>query len=397
MKKLIIFDLDGTLIDSITDIGNSMNHVLKNNNLKEFTKDDYISFIGNGSKKLTERVCIPNNITKDDEIEKIHKEYKLYYNDHCADSTKEFDNATNTLLSLKELGIKLAILSNKPKKDCNTIANKLFPNIFDLVVGVDENILPKPNTDGIKYILKYFKVKAKDCLYVGDSGADIETASAMNIENIVCMYGYNSDDKLSKSLKTLKNKNHLIYQFSEIKNYIDNSTFLEATNSVEQINLDDKKFNLISLDDKLREKSVEEIVTRINKSCEKGVFRFEINVGYKENNHDDLVYLLSLYRSLTSIFEKTKKHKPIIIIENSKNIEELFGNTDNLSLIVSNTNFYRLWISYNLINCLQTTKKPLKVFKHNTNKVLLVKYNNNNIKFEKMLKKHNYNEYVNKF
>lgn len=210
MYKVICFDLDGTLIDSIQDIANSMNLVLKEDGLKVYETKDYKEFIGNGANELV-RLALNNDGY---DLDYFVNKYKNVYSVKCLEETKEFPYVTNTLMNLKTK-YKLALITNKPDVDAQKVVNHFFPNVFDFILGQKSNIEKKPNKEGMDLMMEYFDVDCSECLYVGDSEVDYNFAINSNTDVLILTYGYAK----AGFLKTLKDK-YKIDSFKEILNKI---------------------------------------------------------------------------------------------------------------------------------------------------------------------------------
>ena len=188
-KKAIIFDLDGTLLDTREDIANAVNFALKNNGLDELLLDDILEKTGRGNRKLI-RDCAP--FADDKTLETIFKDFKKYYTDHCTDKTTIYPEMTETLAKLKEKGYKMAVVSNKIDSIVKKMINHYFPEVFDYVLGGVDGIKLKPAPDMI-YVATYnLKFPIIDTVYIGDSLIDYETAVNTRMSSIIVSYGYAS-------------------------------------------------------------------------------------------------------------------------------------------------------------------------------------------------------------
>lgn len=180
---MICFDLDGTLLDTINDMGYSMNKVLEKYNLKTNSKEDYISYIGNGVKKLVERSIHG----KMEYFDRVYNEYQEEYKKNQTNKTTSFVDI-DTLIKLKEKH-KLSVISNKADSDVKNIVNFYFKDIFDYVAGNEENILHKPNRAPFDLMVERLNLN-EEVIYVGDSLVDFEFAKNCNIKFIGVSYGY---------------------------------------------------------------------------------------------------------------------------------------------------------------------------------------------------------------
>lgn len=186
---MICFDLDGTLLDTINDMGYSMNRVLERYNLKTNSKEDYISYIGNGVKKLVERSIHG----KMEYFDRVYNEYQDEYKKNQTNKTTPFVDI-NTLIKLKEKH-KLSVISNKADSDVKRIINFYFKDIFDYVAGNEENVLHKPNRQPFDLMVDRLNLN-EEVIYVGDSIVDYEFAKNCNIKFIGVSYGYGNLDNL---------------------------------------------------------------------------------------------------------------------------------------------------------------------------------------------------------
>lgn len=194
MEKLIIFDLDGTLINSIEDLHISVNYSLKKNNYPLVTLEHTRKSIGNGVAMLMKR-SLPSNISEKD-YKKALNDFEDYYQIHKLDHTKPYDNMLKTLKILKEKGFLLAVSTNKIEDAAKKIIDKYFKNIFITVCG-DNNIRKKkPAPDSIIEIKRRINSDLKEIYYVGDSEVDYLTAVNSNCTPIIVSYGYRTKEEL---------------------------------------------------------------------------------------------------------------------------------------------------------------------------------------------------------
>lgn len=196
MYKLIIFDLDGTLLDTVDDITNSVNFALTQYNYPTQTRENIQSFIGNGLTKLIER-SIPPELCYPDYVSMVRHEFMKHYAIHSETLTKPYNGIDNLLEKLQEKGYKLAIASNKVHSATQTLAKKYFSTIhFCEVFGQREGIPTKPRPDVLNEIVKLTGVLKSDVLYVGDSGVDAQTARNAGIDFVGVLWGFRSKNEL---------------------------------------------------------------------------------------------------------------------------------------------------------------------------------------------------------
>ena len=195
--KYIIFDLDGTILDTLQDLTNAVNYGLKSFSLPEKDIDFVRLAIGNGTKVLIKR-CTPCDISEE-ERSKVFCIFKDYYFKHFTDNTKPYPGIFEMLLKLKETGnVKLVVLSNKDDDLTKQLINKEFPRVFDIIQGSYIDKPRKPNPYLIYKIFNENNINKSDCLYVGDTNVDKETADNAGIKYLLVNYGYRNKQELQK-------------------------------------------------------------------------------------------------------------------------------------------------------------------------------------------------------
>jgi len=202
MIKLVIFDLDGTLLNTIDDLADCTNYVLQKNGFPTHEVDAYKYFVGNGVVKLLER-ALPKDIPETTFAE-IHKEFLHYYEIHKEDKTKPYAGMVETLEKLQRWGILLAVATNKPHELLPALMQRFFPTIKWVAVFGNRNGVPvKPNPQIIYDILDTICVFSRMCvtvdetLYVGDTATDMETAHNARItKKVGALWGFRSKEEL---------------------------------------------------------------------------------------------------------------------------------------------------------------------------------------------------------
>lgn len=190
MKSLIIFDLDGTLLDTVADLAESTNHALNLCGFPTHEPNAYKFFVGNGINKLFERV-LPEGEKTQENIFLIRQHFLDYYSAHNADLTKPYPGIVDLLLNLQIGRIKLAVASNKYQKGTDKLIQHFFPEInFVAVFGQRDNVPTKPDPTIVLDILNMAKVEKKDVLYIGDSGVDMQTAQNSGIDAVGVTWGF---------------------------------------------------------------------------------------------------------------------------------------------------------------------------------------------------------------
>lgn len=189
----VIFDLDGTLLNTIYDIGDCLNHILRKYKMKERTYDEYITFVCNGSKALVQRA---SECDDDVIVEKILEEYKNYYSENYSVKTVPYEGISELICKLSENGIKLGVYSNKPDNIVKALVSKFFPDTFASVRGQTPDVPVKPSPEGAFLVADAMGAAYKDCAFVGDSAEDRQTALNAGMVPVNVSWGYRSRDFL---------------------------------------------------------------------------------------------------------------------------------------------------------------------------------------------------------
>lgn len=197
--KAIIFDLDGTLLDTISDITDSFNAVLEKANYHTFREEDYKYFAGKGID-----VLITSVIDKGELDPSFFNQLKLGYIEEYAlrqnNKTKIFDGLMEVLVSLRKKGVSLNILSNKPHFQTVKVVNHYFPNFeFDQVYGKKPEFEIKPNPESAFDLIKNLNLHPKDILYIGDTNVDIQTAVNAKFKSVGVLWGFRPKEELVKA------------------------------------------------------------------------------------------------------------------------------------------------------------------------------------------------------
>lgn len=191
--KGIIFDLDGTLLDTRLDLSHSVNYSLRMTNEKEVLLEDVVRNTGNGIRRL-----VYDSLGNKEKIEEALSYFNDYYSNHLMDYTKPYDGIIVLLNSLKQKGYKLAVVSNKKDELVQRLINHFFPDIFDYITGAKKNYKLKPEKDLIDLTLNNLNIKNDECVYIGDSLVDLNTALNSNLKHIICTYGFKEKKELEK-------------------------------------------------------------------------------------------------------------------------------------------------------------------------------------------------------
>lgn len=186
--KLAIFDLDGTLLETLEDLHDSTNHALVSQGLPPRTLDEVRRFVGNGIHKLIER-AVPEG-SSSETVEQVFEEFKTWYAVHCNDKTSAYDGIKEMLLALRKAGVRTAVVSNKADFGVQTLCKTYFSDLLDVAVGQREGIRLKPAPDSVNEVLRLLEIRREDAVYIGDSDVDIDTARNAGMDCISVTWGF---------------------------------------------------------------------------------------------------------------------------------------------------------------------------------------------------------------
>lgn len=190
MKKLLIFDLDGTLLNTIEDLANSTNYALKQNGFPTHETAEYNYFVGNGINKLFER-ALPEGFKDETNVLRIRQHFLKHYDVHNADCSVPYPGIPDLLQQLQQQGVLLAVASNKYQSATEKLVKHYFPHIrFALVLGQREGVPTKPDPAIVNTILEHTRIDKAHTLYIGDSGVDMQTALNSGVEACGVTWGF---------------------------------------------------------------------------------------------------------------------------------------------------------------------------------------------------------------
>lgn len=197
--KAVIFDLDGTLLNTLEDLANSMNQVLKSQRLPTHDIEKYKYFVGNGMYNLVLRTLPPDK-REESYVKHCHALVTEEYGKRWADTTKPYKGIPELLDKLTALKYRLAVLSNKPHEFTSLIITKLLRDwSFDAAFGERPGIPRKPNPAGALEIASLFNIPPEEFLYLGDTGTDMVTAKAAGMHAVGVLWGFRKADELLKN------------------------------------------------------------------------------------------------------------------------------------------------------------------------------------------------------
>lgn len=192
--QLAIFDMDGTILNTLQDLTNSLNAALAKSGYPQHTAEEVRFFVGNGIRKLIER-GVPAG-TPVEQIDTVHHDFTAHYQVHCADTTQPYDGIPELLQTLRRAGCKTAVVSNKADYAVQELCKQYFDGMFDFAVGEREQILKKPAPDSVNEVLQKLQIDRKQAVYIGDSDVDVQTAKNAAMDGIFVEWGFRSKEFL---------------------------------------------------------------------------------------------------------------------------------------------------------------------------------------------------------
>ena len=199
MIKAVLFDLDGTLANTLNDLGNAVNHTLSNYNYPTHPLESYKLKVGGGMKNLIHK-SLPESERNEETEKKVLADFLEYYSEHFADETCLYDGIAELLSALKNKGMSLAVVTNKAQDMTDLVMKKLFSdNTFDYIIGKRDGIPTKPDPEPAFIAIDKLGVNSDECIFVGDSGVDMLTALNCGALPVGVLWGFRSAEELKKS------------------------------------------------------------------------------------------------------------------------------------------------------------------------------------------------------
>lgn len=231
-KNTIIWDLDGTLMDTLEDLKNAVNYALRINGMDERTLDEVRQFVGNGVRRLVE-LAVPEYMDggrHDPELfEKVFADFKTYYVQHCQDNTGLYEGIAETLQALKQRGIRMAVVSNKLQQGVTELVNSEVHTVgkddslrlcdyMDVSIGERPEVARKPAPDMVLKALEELGARKEDAVYIGDSEVDVATARNAGLKCISVLWGFRDIDHLKQhGAETFVNHPLALLEVKELK------------------------------------------------------------------------------------------------------------------------------------------------------------------------------------
>lgn len=193
----IIFDLDGTLLNTLEDLADSVNYALEKHGFTTHSLEDIKKFVGNGVRVLME-LAVPGG-AESKAFEETFADFREYYSTHCDNKTKPYDDIMELLSELKKQGYKVAIVSNKMDSAVKQLQEIYFKDLIPVAIGESENVHKKPAPDIVIEAMKQLGSKPEECLYIGDSEVDIATAANADMTCISVLWGFRDESCLKEN------------------------------------------------------------------------------------------------------------------------------------------------------------------------------------------------------
>ena len=195
--RCIFFDLDGTLLDTLDDLRDSVNTILERYALDPISHREAAHFLGNGAAHLVS--CAVRGRVPEEQEKEILEEYKIWYQAHCRIKTAPYPGIREMLIRLKNAGCRMAVVSNKPDPAVRELNAHFFNGLLETAVGEKPGIRRKPAPDMLLEAMRLFETDARECVYVGDTEVDLQTAANAGMKCISVSWGFRDEDELVRS------------------------------------------------------------------------------------------------------------------------------------------------------------------------------------------------------
>lgn len=216
----VIFDLDGTLLNTLEDLADGVNAVMRANAYPERTLDEVRRFVGNGIRRLMEQ-AVPEGVCGE-VFERVFEEFRTYYTEHCQIKTRAYDGVMELLAALKEKGYAMAIVSNKNHAAVCELNDIYFKEEIQVAIGQKDGIRKKPAPDTVFQALKELGVSGERAVYVGDSEVDFMTAENSCMDCVLVSWGFRTKEELADCTpKAMIDRTEELLEFLEQQNFLE--------------------------------------------------------------------------------------------------------------------------------------------------------------------------------
>ncbi|MBQ4154679.1 MAG: HAD-IA family hydrolase [Clostridia bacterium] len=195
--KAVLFDLDGTLANSLKDLALSTNHVLKKYGFEERPEENFKFYAGDGMAKMIARAMPQERV--EDMLQTLLADFLEYYAVHYADNTSPYDGLVELVKKLKESGLKIAVVTNKAQKAAESVVTKLFGDTFDYIMGMRPDIPAKPDPTAVLMVMEELGVKPEECAFVGDTSMDIAAGVNAGAFPVGVLWGFRKREELESA------------------------------------------------------------------------------------------------------------------------------------------------------------------------------------------------------
>jgi len=192
--KAVLFDMDGTVLDTLTDLTNAVNHILDEYGMPRRTPREVASFLGNGAATLLRKSVPPD--TPEAQLAEMLRVYQPWYDSHCAIYTAPYPGILALMQSLRAAGVKQAVISNKQDSAVKHLAAEHFPGLLETAVGESATVRRKPNPDAVLAALREMALSPEDAVYVGDTEVDLRTAENAGLACAIVGWGFRTEEEL---------------------------------------------------------------------------------------------------------------------------------------------------------------------------------------------------------
>ena len=194
MLNTVVFDLDGTLLDTLGDLAGSVNYALRKHGLRECSLQEVRSFLGNGIVRLMQNAV--KNAVEGVAFEEVFQTFRSHYLEHCLDTTQPYPGILPMMEKLRESGVKIAIVSKKLHPAVQELNRRFVADLVTSAVGESETVRRKPHPDGVLKALEELGSRPEEAVYVGDSEVDWETARQAGLRCVLVLWGFRDEDFL---------------------------------------------------------------------------------------------------------------------------------------------------------------------------------------------------------